>query len=130
MNESKIIIINGIMLEVFRDGRVWQPAQNMPDGRALRSRWCGVQSKKDSKRKAYNNRKPQYKLIELYPSKGQRVKCRVHRLVATAFHGLDYYSTMDVDHVNCDKSDNRASNLRVVTLEENNRLWAEEQSKA
>lgn len=127
---SKIIVIDGIMLEVFGDGRVWQPEQDMIDGRILRERWCGEQSKKDSKRKSYANRKPQYKLIELYPAEGERVRCRVHRLVACAFHGLDYDDlNMHVDHIDCDKSNNRADNLRVVTMEENNRLYIEEQSQ-
>lgn len=126
---SKIIVIKGIMLEVFNDGRVWQPAQDLADGRAIRERWCGQQSKRDSKRKGSANLRPQYKLIELYPSEGKRVKCRVHRLVACAFLGLDYEDlSMHVDHVNCNKSDNMVENLRVVTMEENNRLWMEEQS--
>ena len=129
MNElSKIIVIKGIMLEVFSNGRVWQPAQDLADGRALRERWCGVQSKKSEKRQDYKNKRPQYRSIELYPSEGKRERCRVHRLVACAFLGLDYDSALHVDHVNCDKSDNRVENLRVVTMEENNRLWIEEQS--
>jgi len=131
MNEtlSKIIVIKGIMLEVFSDGRVWQPAQDLVDGRALRERWCGVYGQLDCKRR-HRNSKPKYQLIELYPSEGKRERCRVHRLVACAFLGLDYDSSMHVDHVNCDKSDNRVENLRVVTMEENNRLWMEEQSQS
>ena len=127
---SKIIVIDGIMLEVFSDGKVWQPAQDLADGRMLRERWCGVQSKKSEKRQDYKNKRPQYKSIELYPSEGKRVRCRVHRLVACAFLGLDYDSDMTVDHINCDKSDNSLMNLRVVTMEENNRIWMDEQSQS
>ena len=126
--DSKIIVEHGIMLEVFEDGRVWQPEQvRLTDGKLLRSRWCGVQSKRDGKDKPYANRKPQYKLIELYPDEGERVRLRVHRLVATAFLGLT--EDLHVDHIDCDKSNNHVKNLRVVTMEENNRLYLEEQSQ-
>lgn len=127
-NKSKVILIEGVMLEVFSNGTVWQPEQNLTDGRVLKSRWCGQQSKTDSKRKSKCNLRPQYRLIEIYPSKHKRVKCRVHRLVACAFLGMDYDSDLQVDHINCIKNDNRVENLRVVTQEEHNRLWAEEQS--
>lgn len=118
------------MLEVFSNGRVWQPAQDLVDGRALRERWCGVTSKTSEKRQGYKNRKPQYQLIELYPEFKKRIQCRVHRLVACAFLGLDYDSDLTVDHINCDKSDNSLMNLRVVTMEENNRIWMDEQSQS
>lgn len=127
-NKSKVILINGVMLEVFSNGTVWQPGQNLADGRVLKSRWCGQQSKKDSSRKSKCNLRPQYRLIEIYPSKHRRVKCRVHRLIACAFLGMDYDSDLQVDHINCIKDDNRVENLRVVTQEEHNRLWTEEQS--
>jgi len=43
----------------------------------------------------------------------------VHRLIADAFHGLP--AGMEVDHRNGIRSDNRASNLESVTLQENRR---------
>ena len=127
-NKSKVILIKGVMLEVFSNGTVWQPEQNLTDGRVLKSRWCGQQSARSAPSKRSMNLRPQYRLIEIYPSKHKRVKCRVHRLIACAFLGMDYDSDLQVDHINCIKDDNRVENLRVVTQEEHNRLWAEEQS--
>ena len=125
---SKVIIVDGIMLEVFSNGTIWQPCQNLVDGRTLRARWCKAQSKKDISRKKRKNSRPQYQLIELYPSEHRCVKYRVHRLVACAFLGLDLHSELCVDHIDCNKSNNKLSNLRVVTVDENNRLWEREQS--
>lgn len=45
----------------------------------------------------------------------------VHRLVAMAF--LDMDESMQVDHINFDKSNNRVENLRVVTQRENNHFY-------
>lgn len=39
----------------------------------------------------------------------------VHRLVCSAFHGNPHDKEMSVDHINRDKADNRASNLRWST---------------
>lgn len=44
----------------------------------------------------------------------------VHRLVCTAFHGEMPEEGMAVDHIDGDRANNRASNLRWVTVEENN----------
>ena len=44
----------------------------------------------------------------------------VHRLVASAFLGLDLLNPkIHVDHIDCDKSNNDVSNLRVCTVFEN-----------
>ena len=52
---------------------------------------------------------------------GVRRKHLVHRLVARAF--VDGYSPeLSVNHINCNKQDNRAVNLEWVTLSENTAL--------
>ena len=43
----------------------------------------------------------------------------VHRLVCEAFHGSPPASDPEVDHINGDRGDNHASNLRWVTAKEN-----------
>lgn len=52
--------------------------------------------------------------VRIYTPKGRNVKTSLHRLVMDAPIGLV------VDHINHDTLDNRKSNLRVVTSDQNN----------
>lgn len=55
---------------------------------------------------------------------GKRKKLTVHRLVGKAF--VDgYFDGASIDHIDCNKKNNRADNLEWVTLSENTRRqWA------
>lgn len=46
---------------------------------------------------------------------------KMHRLVMGCYDDVEAYGSMDVDHRNHNKFDNRKSNLRICTRQENNR---------
>lgn len=60
-----------------------------------------------------------YFSVGLYDTRGKQKKLFVHRIVATAFIE-NPENKRTVDHINMDKSDNRACNLRWATNAEQN----------
>ena len=68
-----------------------------------------------------------YKLIGLY-KEGKSKSFRVHRLVVEAFKGIP--ETMEVNHKDYNRTNNRLSNLEVVTTDENNAYSLENVLKA
>lgn len=60
-----------------------------------------------------------YLVVSIYKKPQQRKTHHVHRLVAEAFCE-NPYNKPHIDHINADRRDNRAENLRWVTQQENN----------
>lgn len=60
-----------------------------------------------------------YACVDLYSGTHKsRKRISIHRLVAEAFLP-DYSEDLQVDHINCNKKDNRVENIRMVTAIQN-----------
>ena len=61
-----------------------------------------------------------YLIVDLYKN-DKSIKFLVHRLVGMAFQDIcgQYIKELEVDHINTDRTDNRAINLHWVTRTEN-----------
>ena len=92
---------------VSDDGRVW-------------SRWICRQARlgEEWREVAQKTKKNAgYKIVNIGPY-GKQKSYLVHRLVASAFIGAIPHN-FHVDHLDCDKANNHASNLEIVSREEN-----------
>lgn len=81
-----------------------------------RGRVKGVTSKKILKQSNEHG----YMFVTLRKDGRSKMKA-VHRLVCMAFNGLPESKSMQVDHINMNRSDNRPENLEWVTEKENKR---------
>lgn len=73
-------------------------------------------------RKAYLNKALGYMMVAFYSKEtGRQMSLYVHRLVALAFcNPPGSWEKLQVDHINGDRTDNKAENLRWVTRKDNN----------
>ena len=60
-----------------------------------------------------------YRAIQLSDAAHIKRRLYVHRIVACAFLGAPPYEDAEVNHINCDKTDNSVTNLEWVTGAEN-----------
>ena len=69
-------------------------------------------------------------MLRLRPNNKKKHYC-VHQLVAMAFLGHVPNGKMDlvVDHINCDKQDNRLENLRILSAKDNARRGIQKSKK-
>lgn len=85
-----------------------------------------VKQKKGLKKMKLEHHTTGYLYIGLYDSNGKRHHKRVHRLVAEAFvYNDDIENKTIVMHLNDNKSDNRAENLKWGTISENTQAAVE-----
>lgn len=73
----------------------------------------------DTNKIAHQSFNQSYLVLALTDNKGKRKNFRVHRLVAFTFKKNEWSPTLEVNHINGIKTDNRAVNLECVTRKEN-----------
>jgi hypothetical protein len=111
----KIITLRGTKLEVHDDGTIYSVPN--PGAKRQLSRYKKKQSISGG-----------YLQVGISGANNEGGGCRVHRLVAMAFcAGWD--ASLSVDHIDGNKTNNKVSNLRMVTVTENSRLYREEQDQ-
>lgn len=61
-----------------------------------------------------------YQCVSVWVNDKSKRTVKVARLVASAYHGLDIDdSGSTVDHIDCDKTNDRPDNLRVLSIHDN-----------
>ena len=79
----------------------------------------GRVKRNDTNKMIHQNFNQTYLVLGLTGCNGKRKNFRVHRLVASMFKKNEWSPTLEVNHINGIKTDNRAVNLECVTRKEN-----------
>lgn len=90
------------------DGYIYSRERVLPDGRRIRGRVLKPSTRPDG-----------YSVVTLY-KEGEKKQWLLHRLIASCFLA-GYSDDLTVNHKNLVKGDNRASNLEMMTTQENTR---------
>lgn len=98
------------MVEIWKDIPEWENLYEV-------SNFGNIRSKRTGKLRAIGTNNAGYKTIRLHKGDATK-KYFVHRLVAMTFIPTDDYSKQ-VNHIDCDKTNNRITNLEWVTQSEN-----------
>jgi hypothetical protein len=114
-SKYKIVEFRGREFKVFDNGEIWSPLFIQKNGKIL---WP---KRKSESTKMKNGKNLGYKSVG-FRSNGKVERVSVHRLVAMAFLD-DWDESLTVDHIDGDKSNNAASNLRMVSSCMNTRLY-------
>jgi len=107
----KTINKNNRTVDVYDDGRIFQHAFTGADGRKWKGKFIKQANDQDG-----------YKLVSIGSGQGFGAMFKVHRLVIEAF-SESFNSSLQVDHINGEKSDNSLSNLRMSDSSSNGRAF-------
>jgi hypothetical protein len=105
---------------------IWKPIPGF-ENYCISSSGDVLNLKRDQIKKPMPDKKGYLKICLVNGSKGRTT--RIHRLVAAAFIP-NFSQDLQVNHINCIKSDNRIENLEMVTQSQNTKhAWSNKRMK-
>ena len=104
--EEHIVTIRGLQLKCVEDGSVYVWKDECHKGKLREPYWRQIGSKEKQGYLVYHS--------------NNAGTMKLHRIIAVAFLGLDIENLeTQVDHIDGDRSNNKVSNLRIVTHTQN-----------